>query len=52
MPNESTTWLNTRARDGSTPIASTISASVIVTSRRTSSGIVRAMNPCMTTCPA
>ena len=52
MPNDSTTWLMTSALDGSTPIASTISAGVIVTARRTTSGTARAMKPCMTTWPA
>ena len=41
MPNDSTTWLITSARVGSTPIASTTSAGAIVTSRRSASGIVR-----------
>ena len=52
MPNESTTWLSTSARVGSTPIASTTSAGSIVTTRRTKSGIWRRMKPCMTTWPA
>ena len=34
MPNDSTTWLITSERVGSRPIASTISAGVIVISRR------------------
>jgi hypothetical protein len=51
IPNESTTWLITRVRDGSRPIAATTSAGTIVTRRRTNSGICRSMKPCMTTCP-
>ena len=34
MPNDSTTWLSTSARVGSSPIASTMSAGAIVTRRR------------------
>ena len=38
-------------RDGSTPIAITTNAGIIVTSRRTVTGIWRRMNPCITTWP-
>src|SRR5215210_781025 len=49
MPKERTTWLMTSERDGSSPRPSTASAGAIVTSRRSASGIVRAMKPCITT---
>ena len=49
MPNDSTTWLSTSAREGSTPIATTMSAGVMVTMRRTKIGIRRPMKPCITT---
>ena len=52
IPNDSTTWLMTSARVGSTPIAMTMSAGTIVTKRLRKSGIRRLMNPCITTCPA
>ena len=52
IPKLSTTCEMTSERDGFRPIASTISAGVIVISRRRTIGIVRAMKPCMTTCPA
>ena len=52
IPNESTTWLSTSARDGSTPIAMISSAGAIVIARRSSSGMRRAMKPCITTWPA
>src|SRR5215212_12191865 len=51
MPNESTTWLSTSARLGSTPIARMISAGKSVIARLRKSGICRRMNPCMTTWP-
>ena len=51
IPNESTTWLSTNVRVGLRPIAATISAGSIVTSRRTKIGICRLMNPCITTWP-
>ena len=46
---DSTTWLITKASVGFTPIASTISAGAIVIARRSVSGIVRSMKPCITT---
>ena len=52
MPNESTTWLRTSARVGSTPTRATISAGAAVIARRAKSGIWRRMNPCITICPA
>src|SRR4051794_11382535 len=52
IPNESTTCEITSVCVGSTPIASTMSAGVIVAARRRNSGILRAMKPCMTTWPA
>src|SRR4051812_23539535 len=52
MPNESTTWLITSDLVGFRPSASTISAGIIVASRRRASGTARSMKPCMTTCPA
>src|SRR5919197_1511177 len=51
IPKESTTWLITSVRDGSTPIPTTMSAGSIVTRRRTATGICRRMKPCMTTWP-
>ena len=52
IPNESTTWLSTSARDASTPRAMITSAGAIVIARRRNSGMRRRMNPCITTCPA
>ena len=49
IPNESTTWLSTRADVAFTPTAMTISAGAIVIVRRRNSGIRRWMKPCMTT---
>ena len=49
IPNDSTTWLITSVRDGSTPIAITTNAGIIVTARRTNRGIRRLTNPCITT---
>src|SRR5439155_1242917 len=51
MPNESTTCERTSVRDGSIPRAITTKAGIIVTRRRTVTGIWRWMNPCITTCP-
>ena len=53
IPNESTTWLITSTREGSSgsPMAITTNAGIIVTARRTNSGIRRLMNPCITTWP-
>ena len=52
IPNDSTTWLITSVRDGSTPIPITTSAGIIVTTRRMKSGIRRRTKPCITTWPA
>ena len=52
MPNESTTWLSTSAREASTPRAMIRSAGAIVIERRRNSGMRRRTNPCITTCPA
>ena len=49
IPKERMTWLITSVRDGSSPIAITTNAGIIVTKRRTNSGIRRWMKPCMTT---
>src|SRR6266511_191738 len=51
MPNESTTWEMTSVREGSSPMPITTNAGIIVTIRRTNSGIRRRMNPCITTWP-
>ncbi len=49
IPKERTTWLNTSVREGSTPMAITISAGSIVTARRTKRGIFQLTKPCITT---
>ena len=49
IPNESTTWLSTSAREASTPSAMMTSAGAIVIARRRKSGIRRRMKPCITT---
>src|SRR5918911_1030697 len=51
IPNDSTTWLITSVREGSTPQPTTTSAGSIVTTRRTATGIRRRMKPCITTWP-
>src|SRR6476469_7160963 len=52
IPNESTTWLITSARVGSTPAIATASAGAAVIARRKKTGIWRRMKPCITTWPA
>src|SRR5262249_40874201 len=52
IPNESPTWLRTRASVGLNPSARTSSAGASVIARRTKIGIRRRMKPCITTCPA
>src|SRR6266851_2769325 len=52
IPNDSTTWLSTSARVGSSPTPITISAGAIVIARRRNNGIWRWMNPCITNWPA
>src|SRR5260221_10653653 len=47
-----TTWLITKVLVGFKPIAATITAGIIVTTRRTQIGIVKPTNPCIITCPA
>src|SRR6185503_17195140 len=46
------TWLNTRALVASSTQAATSTAGVIVTSRRSQSGIRQSTKSCMMTCPA
>src|SRR6266702_8147380 len=52
MPNDSTTCDNTSVSVAGSCSASTVSAGSIVTPRRTNTGTLRWMNPCITTCPA
>ena len=52
MPKESTTWLRTSALVGFMPMAMTMSAGIIVSPRRRNRGILRLMNPPITTWPA
>src|SRR5262245_20996872 len=51
MPKERTTWLMTRARLGSTPMARMTSGGARVSARRRKSGIGGWMKPCITTWP-
>jgi hypothetical protein len=49
IPNESTTWLRTKASVGGRPNPRTIRAGASVIARRRKIGIRRWMNPCITT---
>ena len=52
MPKDSTTWLSTSASVGFIPAAMMISAGIIVSPRRTMSGMRRLTKPAITTWPA
>ncbi len=52
MPRLSTTWLSTRAQVGSTPMARTMSAGIIVNARCHTIGMFTRSRPCMIDAPA